>query len=416
MRKVVGVLAGAAFVAVLGVLWLSTRSRPSVAERLAELRASGAWVSLEERCRGHVTPPNDLTLWSQALAEAQARAPQDVVDLPEALDALEQAPLEAWCAKDWALDPVSWSAEAEFLARRAAETAEVADVFCTVDAYARLEACSVYAGLVPPAHFLGLERMDPFAGLRALELALVRSATLGEREAVRRDLEALLTCTERLRSPVNLIHFFLWSFCVSHTLLALEGALPMLGEDLDADAWAARLAALRPRELLLDALELERAASLGSFEWLATQVGRRSRWHSLRAFFAPDPLDDFVACSEGFELGRAYLRGENGAEQALERFQEGVDERLPVSVSVLSRFQDQERLVRSIDARVALAVTALRLARRGAARWEEVPREKDPWTGAALDVQELPGGVLRLSAVRPGAEAEERRASEWLVR
>jgi hypothetical protein len=414
MRKVVGVLAGAASVAVVA-LWLLP-ARPSVAERLAALRASGAWVPIEERCRGYVPPPDDLTLWSRALAEAHARVPLDVIDLPEALDALEQAPLEVWRAKDWALDPVSWTAEAEYLARRAAELAEVADVFRTVGAFARLEACSVYAGLVPPEHFPGLERVDPFAGLRALELSLVRAASAGEREAVRRDLEALLTCAERLRSPVNAIHFLLWSFCVGHTLLALEGALPLLGEHLDAEAWAARLTALRPRELLLDSLELERAAGLGSFEWAVKKVGRRSRWDSLRDFFAPDPEEDLEALCEGFELGRAYLRGEDGAEQALERFQEGIDERLPVSMTLLPMFRDLERLVRSTDARLALALTALRLARRGDARWEDVPRELDPWTGVPLDVQELPGGSLRLSAVRPGAYDEERRASEWLVR
>jgi len=339
--------------------------------------------------------------WGARLAAAETRVAGQEADLPRALTELEEAPLDAWSRKGWRLDDAAWSEEDAHLERRADELAELAAVLRTVAEAAPLDPCTLLEGLAPPSFTPGLERVSPFQGVRAAELALLRAARDGDAAAVRRDLEALLDVTEHVAVPTSALYFSLWGFLAGHALTALEGA-QAAGFVRDPAALEARLASWDPRGLLRAALERERVAGLRTLAWLAEQP---------EPPLGPRAFDEW---NQGFQLAEAALEGRAEASEHLRTFLADASE--PATLVLMPGVESQSKVARFVEARLALARTALRLQAAPPDERSALARELDPWTGAPLELTLDPDGSFLLRALPPEAPPDELERLRWTGR
>jgi len=400
-----------ACLALVAVWWLLFRFPygPSTSEQFAALRATGVLFSPAERCADYRPSAQDLTNWAARLRATEARLEYE--DVVPALREFEHAPLVFWQARDWALDDASWKDVGVHLELVADEYGELADVFRTIDEYRTLDACALFAMLVPPNVYPSVLRV--FEGLRAIQYSLLRSARRGDLDEVQRDLEASLLLPEKLR-PVSLIYLLVWAMALDGHLTALEGSLPLLGERLDPATLERRLAAFQPRAFLLEALTWERSLSLQTLEWSLQDTPRDAGFGPWQRLMW-SPARDMAKLTEGYELSLRHVRDEGVSAADLERFREELDFRMPCARTMLPMIQDTEKLLCALETRLALARSALRILAHGRGGWESVPRELDPRTAAPLLAEPLDERGVRLRAVDPAARPEEQRALEWTV-
>ncbi|MSR63171.1 MAG: hypothetical protein EXS08_12075 [Planctomycetes bacterium] len=405
------VVGGLALVAVWWLLF-GLNSGPSPSEQFAALRAAGVMFTPLERCTAYRPSTQDLTVWSAHLREAEGRLSPRETNFP--LQELEQDPFAFWRAKDWALDDASWTSADAHLELLAEDCGELADLFRTIGDYRTLDVCEVYAKVPSSEFHPTLDAVRIFGGSRAIALSLLRCARRGELDGVQRDLEAHLLVAEKLQIPVSLIYFLAWTTVLDGALSALKGSLPLLDGRLDPAALELRLTAFQPRALLGAALTWERSNSLRMVEWSLDNVphtGLDILWQR----FTWTPSRDLAALTEGYELGLRQVRGEGVSAADLGRFEAGITSRMPLTSATWSALRQQVEVLNSLEARLALARSALRLLAHGHSGWEGVPRELDPYTGAPLIVEALDERRLRLRALKPGVQPEEQRRFEWTV-
>jgi len=416
LRKTVAwFVAGVVALVAVGWLLFGLNSGPSPSEQFAALRAAGVMFSPRERCKDYRPSAQDLTVWAARLREAEGRIPARETNF--ALQELEEQPFEFWRTKDWALDDASWKGKAadEHLELLADDSGELADVFRTIGDYRTLDVCEVYAKVPSSEFHPTLDNLRVFGGSRAIALSLLRCARRGDLDGVQRDLEAHLLAVERLQTPVSLLYFFAWTTILHGALNALEGSLQLLDGSLDPAPLERRLAALRPRELLAEALSWERSNSLRMLESSLDNPPRGLRFRDLWQRLVWNPSRDLAAFTEGFELGMRNVRGEGVSAAELKRFEQGLTPRMLFAGAVLPMLSQQAEVLSFLEARLALARTALRLLAHGRTDWESVTRELDPYTGAPLFAESIDDRRVRLRALKPGAQPEEQLRLEWTV-
>ncbi|MBL8861658.1 MAG: hypothetical protein JNK02_06560 [Planctomycetes bacterium] len=397
---------------------LATQRRPALPADLPEPtdprpEATG-WFAELVAARIRWTPEELAAPESYARLRARARATELAAEAEEAFAALEgcagtgasealQRVVEVLAARDGiAGEPPCGAEAARLLALGTRARLDVA------------RRAREYGAVSPRVVNGALERdgavLPQLPILQALELAdavsleLARAIWSEQPALVPELLLAALDVARVLGSAPFLVAALGASEVESRLLAALEFALSAVPEDLDLSKIEDELAALRPRERLVRAMEGERALGNRAFELL--RQGARPTWVDggswlpIALIAAHDQAAFLRAWRE--QIGRAGC----AAYQREPPARPGWSDRQLAPITALLVRTDFAGAVDALEARLALARAAL-VARRGGAQalLEHVARSADPYDGRPLRVGFADSGVVVLWSV--GADGRD---------